>query len=181
MPHFASVFDLSLEAISKINPSQLRLPRFRRVGDRSVLPEEAQYEDELYRSIFAVTSGNVCLSPEFATSTHGSQATASRAISLFIPVVKWGIELTRDGSRLTDLERNSRFASPEAYGAWLTSGDMTDYILLDCRTSIPTTKYPSTISSPFPANFCANFFLCSHSKLVSCCVQRRVSRSCCVQ
>jgi hypothetical protein len=26
----------------------------------------------------------------------------------------------------------SRFAKSGAYGAWLKSGDMTDYILLDC-------------------------------------------------
>jgi hypothetical protein len=150
MPHFTSLFDLALDAISKFKPSQLHIP-IRRVSSRSMekLPE-AQYQDEFYRSVFFVTLGNVRLSPEFASARR---AHVAGRIDFFIPVVKWGIEFTRDGNRLE--EHSSRFAKSGAYGAWLRSGDMADYILLDCRTSIPTKPFPS-INISLLANSCAN-------------------------
>lgn len=150
MPHFTSLFDLALDAISKFKPSQLYLP-IRRVSPRSTdkIPE-AQYQDEFYRSVFSATFGNVRLSPEFASAR---KACVAGRIDFFIPVVKWGIEFTRDGNRLD--EHSSRFAQSGAYGAWLKSGDMADYILLDCRTTIPRRSFPSTNISLL-ANSCAN-------------------------
>jgi hypothetical protein len=106
---------------------------------------KAQYCDEFYRSVFSLTSGNVCLSPDFASAKG---AHIAGCIDFFIPIVKWGIEFTRDGSRLA--EHSSRFANSEAYGAWQASGDMADYILLDCCTSIPRKKYPSMILPFWP-------------------------------
>ena len=50
-------------------------------------------------------------------------------IDFFIPVVKWGIEITRDGNRLS--EHNSRFEDLGAYA--MERGFI--HILLDCRTS----------------------------------------------
>lgn len=137
MPHFTSLFDLALGTISKFKPSQLQTP-ICRVGPRSTdkLPG-AQYQDEFYRSVFSVTFGNVRLSPEFASAR---KTRVSGQIDFFIPVLKWGIELTRAGSRLD--EHSSRFAKSGGYGAWLKSGDMDDYILLDCRTSTPRKQFP---------------------------------------
>ena len=137
MPNFTLLFDLTLDVISKFKPSQLRLP-IRRVGHSSAenLPE-AQYQDEFYRSLFSVTFGNVRVSPEFASARR---ALVAGRIDFFIPVKKWGVEITRDGGKLT--EYSSRFAEPGAYGAWLKSGDMADYILLDCRTSMPRIARP---------------------------------------
>jgi len=83
----------------------------RRVGVISPLPE-AQYQDELYRSLFSVTSGNVRISPEFASAKW---ADVVGRIDFFIPVAKWGIEITRDGNRLS--EHDSRFEDFGAYGA----------------------------------------------------------------
>jgi len=40
-------------------------------------------------------------------------------------------------------EYSSRFAKSGAYGAWLKSNDMADYILLDCRTTIPRKSFPN--------------------------------------
>lgn len=153
MPDFTSLFDLALDAISKFKPSQLQLPICRvRPMSTDKLPE-AQYQDEFYRSVFSVTFGNVRVSPEFASAR---KARVSGRIDFFIPAVKWGVEITRDGSRLE--EHSSRFAKSGAYEAWLKSGDMADYILLDCRTSIPRTKHPG-IDNSFLANSCADFFL----------------------
>ena len=97
---------------------------------------EAQYQDEFCRSVFSVTMGNV-LCPEFASAR---EAPVAGHMDFFIPVVKWDVEITREGGRLA--EHSSRFAKPGAYGAWLESGDMADYIFLDCRTSIPREKDP---------------------------------------
>jgi len=138
MSHLTSLFNLALDAISKFKPSQLHIP-IRRVSPRSTdKPPEAQYQDEFYRSLFSVTFGNVRLSPEFASARR--ERVAGR-IDFFIPVVKWGIEFTQDGNQLN--EHSSRFANSGAYGAWLKSGDMADYILLDCRTTIPRKSFPN--------------------------------------
>jgi hypothetical protein len=149
-PHLTSLYDLALDAISKFKPSQLHLP-IRRVGHSSTdkLPE-AQYQDEFYRSVFSITAGNVRMSPEFASARS---AHVAGRIDFFIPVVKWGIEFTRDGNLLK--EHSSRFDKSGAYGAWLKSGDMTDYILLDCRTTVPRKSFPS-INISLLANSCAN-------------------------
>ena len=132
MPQLTTLFDLVIDVISNFKPSQLHLP-IRRVGSRSMdnLPE-AQYQDEFYRSIFSVTSGNVCISPEFASATG---AHVAGPIDVFIPKVKWGVEIAREG--LQSEEYRSRFATRGVYGAWLASGAMTDYILLNCCTKIP--------------------------------------------
>ena len=154
MPKFPSLFDLALQAISRFKPSQLQLPICRVNPTVSTdKPPEAQYQDEFYRSIFSLTGGNVCLSPEFASAR---EADIAGRIDFFIPIMKWGIEITREGSRLA--EHNSRFAESGAYGTWLTAGDMFDYILLDCRTSIPQKKH-SGIDISFQSNCSANFIL----------------------
>jgi hypothetical protein len=48
--------------------------------------------------------------------------------------MKWGIELTRDGSELQ--EHSNRFVTG-AYRALLESGDIVDYALLDFRHTVP--------------------------------------------
>jgi hypothetical protein len=142
MPSYSSAFELCFAVISGFKPSQMHIP-ICRVGAPSILEPlpEAQYQDEFYRSLFSVTAGNVCISPEFA-STRGAHVMGH--IDFFIPVMKWGIEIIQDGDRLQ--EHNSRFECSGAYGAWMQLGDMTDYILLDCCTKIPQTSYPSMIS-----------------------------------
>jgi len=136
MPSFPSLFKLSLEVISKFKPSQLQLP-LRRVGSASTDPPEAQYQDEFYNSLLAATFGNVRISPEYASA---QTARVAGRIDFFIPIVKWGIEITRDGDRL--LEHAARFTDSGAYGAWLKSADMNDYILLDFRTKNLRAQHP---------------------------------------
>ena len=143
MPRFASLVELSLEVISRF-----RLPALRRVGSASTHPPEAQYQDEFYHSLSSATFGNVRISPEYA-SAQGARV-AGR-IDFFIPIVKWGIEITRDGDRL--LEHAARFTEAGAYGAWLESQDMNEYILLDFRTKSLRDQHPSMIFpfGPMPA------------------------------
>jgi len=146
LPSFVSPYALSLEVLKRFKHSQLNFPirRVSRYNSNDPLPE-AQYQDEFYRCLFAVTCGNVRISPEFA-SARGARV-AGR-IDFFIPIVKWGIEITREGDRLQ--QHASRFATSSntigAYGQWLKDGDIQDYIFLDCRTTIPKTSHPGMIS-----------------------------------
>jgi hypothetical protein len=100
---------------------------------------EAQYQEEYSRCVHKLTEGNVRISPEYAA------AAVSRPgrIHFFIPSKKWGIELTRDGSRLD--EHNSRFADEGAYGQWLGSSNMDDYVLLDFCSTKPIKAHPGKI------------------------------------
>jgi len=55
-------------------------------------------------------------------------------IDFFIPGVKWGFEFLKNGDRLQQhLSRFVKGAVPGAYGKWLRSGVMEDYIVLDFR------------------------------------------------
>jgi len=52
----------------------------------------------------------------------------------------WGIECARDGVKL--LEHIKRFLEGGNYYPWITSGQMTDYILIDFRQTLPRTPQP---------------------------------------
>ena len=140
LPKFETPYALSLKVLVNFKPSQMELPICRVDGRSTDLPPEAQYQDEYYRALLSVTCGNVRISPEFA-SARGAKV-AGR-IDFFIPGVKWGIEITREGDRLNN--HASRFKASGAYNKWLKDGDMTDYVLLDCRTTIPKTSHSCTI------------------------------------
>lgn len=78
LPEFPSVLDLSIAAIKKFKRSQLFLP-IRRIGPSpaplhlvSPAPPEAQYQNEFYRALIAVSKGSASISPEFA-SAQGSK------------------------------------------------------------------------------------------------------------
>ncbi len=85
LPQFGTAYALSLQVLANFKPSQMELP-IRRVNSGSAdLPPEAQYQDEYYRSLLAITCGNVCISPEFA-SARGAKVAGH--IDFFIPGVK---------------------------------------------------------------------------------------------
>ena len=48
---------------------------------------------------YCLTSGNVRISPKYASAKGVHQA---GRIDFFIPIMKWGIEITQDGNRLLD-------------------------------------------------------------------------------
>jgi hypothetical protein len=152
LPQFENPYALSLQVLARFKPSQMGLPIRRVNGGSTDLPQEAQYQDEYYRSLLAVTCGNVRISPEFASA---SGAQVAGRIDFFIPGVKWGIEITREGD--CSNKHDACFKENGAYSKWLKDGDMTDYVLLDCRTSIPRTSHPGTIPQYLKIAY-ANFF-----------------------
>ena len=123
-------------------------------------------------SILATTFGNVRIPPEYHDASPQGARVAGR-IDFFIPILKWGIEITRDGSRIP--EHDARFADSGAYGALLKSADLNDYIHLDFRTKTLSGQHPSMIL-PFLTNARANF-IPRNFKFVSCDVPEWVSRS----
>jgi len=127
------------EVIGRFKYSQLALP-IRRAGPviTSDQPAEAQYRDLFYRALHDFTEGSILVSPEFAS---GSDASVAGRIDFYIANKKWGIEITRDGNRLQ--QHSDRFGTSGAHGQWLASGEMSDYILLDCRGTKPVKRYSS--------------------------------------
>jgi hypothetical protein len=123
------------DTVSRFSPSQLDKSD-RRVGSASHRPPEARYQEEYYRCVHKLTEGNVRISPEYAAAAGSRPG----RIHFFIPSKKWGIELTRDGDNLS--EHGARFPDGDAYGQWLQSLDMTDYVLLDFRSTMPAQTHP---------------------------------------
>ena len=139
---FATLLDISIAVIQAFQPSQLSDPP-RRVGDAgAVRPPEAAYQDEFYRSIFQVTEGCVRISSEYSSAKGARPG----CIDFFIPSKKWGIGLLRDGNNME--EHWSRFLLHGAYGTWLESSDMMDYIILDFRSTRPQKPHNRKISFP---------------------------------
>jgi hypothetical protein len=122
-------------AVELFRPSHLTKEGCR-VGAYNYRPSELQYQDEYYRCVHEVTKGNVRITPEYVAAF----GTRAGRIDFFIPSKKWGIELTRDGSKLE--EHASRFAEEGAYEKWLEGSDMLDYVLLDFRDTKPVQPYP---------------------------------------
>jgi hypothetical protein len=135
---YASILELVIHALSHFKPSQLLIPIQRAGRQLGSTPPEAQYQDEFYRALHDATSGRVCISPEFAS---GRRARVAGRIDFYLQSEKWGIEITRNGSLLD--QHDARFQRDGAYGAWLKSGAMSDYVLLDCRENVPCESHPS--------------------------------------
>ena len=147
MPRYPSILALCVAVISNFKPSQMHTP-IRRVdaqgapstiGQLEQLPE-AQYCDEFYRSLFTATAGTVCISPQFAS---GKGAHIPSFIDFFIPTVKWGIEIIRDGDRLEEFP--TKFRNSGGYSAWLQTNNLTDFVLLNCCMSISQKAHPGMI------------------------------------
>jgi len=135
---YETVLQLAIAVIGKFNPSQLSDPE-RRVGDSSTAcPPEAQYQQEFYRAFVDVV-GPAYTSPEYGTERGARKG----RIDFFIRSKKWGIELLRDGSNLQ--EHNSRFGEEGAYGMWIPSNTMVDYLILDFRSNRPQVAHPRNI------------------------------------
>jgi hypothetical protein len=135
---FETVRDMTFAIIKKLDPSQ-QLSPFRIGEDSTDRPLEARYQYEFYRGVFAATGGGVNICPELL-SAYGAR---KGHIELFVPNKKWGIELTWEGNGLVG--RDCRFGFSGAYGKWLSSDGMIDYILLDCRTTMPEKPHPGKV------------------------------------
>jgi hypothetical protein len=127
---FPTVRDLSFAAIRQFSCTSLR-SRSERLGPGAeTRPLEAQYQDEFYRACYVVLDHIVYLTPEWTGKV------ASGRVDFQVKSVGWAIEFLRDGDRLD--EHISRFQPNGKYFSWILSGEITDYILLDCRQSMPS-------------------------------------------
>jgi len=133
---YETVLQLAIAVIGRFNHSQLSDSE-RRVGCSSTdHPLEAQYQQEFYRAFYDVVSP-AYTSPEYGTE----QGSRKGRIDFFIRSKKWGIELLRDGSNLQ--EHSSRFGEEGAYGMWIPTKKMADYLILDFRSNWPQVAHPS--------------------------------------
>ena len=133
-----TVRDLVLESIQRFRPAALRSPASMLASIGETRPVEAVYRDELSRACHSLL-GDFYLTPEWS----GREKTGR--IDLFVPEMGWGIECARDGVKL--LGHIKRFLEGGNYYPWITSGQMTDYILIDFRQTLPRT--PQRMLLPF--------------------------------
>lgn len=119
-----------VRVISNFSPRLLSTKR--RIGPGCIQRRpEAQYQDEFYRCCHKCSNGSLVTFPEFGT--------AKGRVDFYIPAKKWGVELLRDGDRLA--QHSGRFSQSGSYGTTLA---LSDYIILDCRTTNPVLGHPSS-------------------------------------
>jgi hypothetical protein len=128
------ILALIKDTVAKFRPNQLSRSDRRAETDEQDSPE-AQYSHEWYRSLHEVTGGNVVMSPEYATAPGKRRG----RVDFYIPSMKWGIELLRDGDK--PREHSDRFLTG-AYSALVKSGAIVDYALLDFRHEKPLAATP---------------------------------------
>ncbi|KDQ06792.1 hypothetical protein BOTBODRAFT_181262 [Botryobasidium botryosum FD-172 SS1] len=139
-------YDLVIAAIKRLQPLRL-LGTAHRAGGRAADKAEvhAQYKGEFYRGLYDLLQGDVRIGPEHAFEV----GTLTGRIDFFIPTKEWGVEYTQEGFGLELEGLKSCLTDGATYDAWLASGHMTDYILLDFRATIPTIPHPAAVS-PYP-------------------------------
>jgi hypothetical protein len=129
-PTQATILEFSIEVIRRFSP--LNLSNERRIGAGFIQrPPEAQYQDEFYRCCHELSKGSTVFFPEFG----GEKG----RVDFYIPSMKWGVELLRDGNALQ--EHCGRFSTTGKYTKTL---DVVDYIILDFRNTNVTAKHPSS-------------------------------------
>ena len=121
--------ELALLAIRHFRPSALQAPAS--IGPSTIhRPHEAIFQDEFYRGCHVASKGKILATPECGTRQG--------RIDFFVPGLKWGFELLRNGSRLqAHADRFLQADGGGAYGSWVTEGIMDDYLLLDFRDNMP--------------------------------------------
>jgi len=122
----ANVFEFAVNIVKRFNPRAFTEERLIRRGVTQNVPE-AQYQDEFYRCSHAHVNGAVVSYSEFGTS--------SGPVDFYVKSKQWAIELLRDGDRLaTHAERFSQ-------GGKYYDLPFQDYVILDCRTSVPKKQH----------------------------------------
>ena len=121
------LLDFVINVIRLFSPRHLLAKRRSGLGCIQRSPE-AQYQDELYRCCHNFSKGSLITFPEFGT--------AEGRVDFYIPAKGWGIELLRDGDRLAN--HCGRFSEN---GLYKTTLDISDYIIIDCRTTRPRKEH----------------------------------------
>jgi hypothetical protein len=132
----ADILELVINVISIFSPRVLSTPREIGPGRVQRLPE-ARYQDEFYRCCHTYSKNSLITFPEFGT--------AKGRVDFYIPAKQWGVELLRDGSQLA--QHCGRFSSPT--GSYGTTLPLSDYIILDYRTTFPRVSHPRKIVYSF--------------------------------
>jgi hypothetical protein len=91
-------------------------------------PPEAQFQDEWYRDFCSLVGHGVGISSEWSRGGQGR-------IDFRIIEPAWGVELLRDGDRLT--QHCDRFGGNGIYHRWIVNGLIKDWLILDCRHTHP--------------------------------------------
>jgi hypothetical protein len=121
------------EVLSHFSASALRDPICTPVSSRNATFVEGQYQQEFYCSLYSLTGGAFCVSPEYGGRTSSEK---KGRIDFFIGSKGWGIELLLDGDRIPG--HISRILAGGAYHPWFASGQMKEYAILDFRQTRPT-------------------------------------------
>ena len=91
-------------------------------------PLGATYQDEFYRCFGEEVGPGAGMVSEKSCIGQGR-------VDFHIITPRWGVELLRDGDRL--LEHCNRFEPGGTYHQSIQQGLLTDWLILDCRRSIP--------------------------------------------
>lgn len=100
----------------------------RQIPSTSLRPPEAQFQDEWYRAFYSLVGHGVGISSEWSHAGDGR-------IDFRIIEPAWGVELLRDGDRLT--QHCDRFRDNGIYHKWILGGLIRDWLILDCRHTHP--------------------------------------------
>ena len=109
-----------ISIIKNFSPKRLATERTLPSGEIQLVPE-AQYQVEFYR---CCSDRSILTFPEYGTGQG--------RVDFYIPAKEWGVELLRNGDRLA--EHSGRFSNT---GSYATTLSLSDYIILDCRTTDP--------------------------------------------
>ena len=122
--HAEDIVQFVIDVVSKFSPRMLSTSR--RLGPGRVQRSpEARYQDEFYRCCHTRSNGSLVTFPEFGM--------AKGRVDFYIPTKEWGVELLRDGDKLA--QHSGRFSSQA--GSYGTTLRPSDYIVLDCRITLP--------------------------------------------
>lgn len=121
---------MATEAIRHFDPHQL---------SKTARTLKDQYQKEFYRCLFPLLlEYQIAMSPEYLIKkTAGLQ---SGRIDFLVEQKKWGLELMRDGDRITQHMR--RFGKDGPYFAMIRDELMDDYIVLNFTQIRPRRKHP---------------------------------------
>ena len=103
-------------------------------------PVEAAYQDETYRVLHALLGFSAHVTSEWTKSGGNGR------LDFQIGGVGWGLELVREGKQLT--EHCHRFEPNGRYWPWVQSGSLADWLVIDCRTSVPQSQSKSLYPRP---------------------------------
>lgn len=96
-----------------------------------VRPPEAVFQDVFYQAFWQATRSRIAISSEWTEKGNGR-------IDFYIVGPSWGFELLRDGDRIEE-DHCARFRKHGIYHPWIQAHSLREWIVLDCRHSIPRT------------------------------------------